>query len=90
MTKTQTISLFAAVLISLNVMIGTGLFVRTALLAHDAGPYGAFIYLMVGIILLPLIFTFANLLKFITVEHFLILQLRYILLPVLLHASVIL
>lgn len=63
MTKTHTISLLAAVLISLNVMIGTGLFVNTALLAHDAGPYGALIYLMVGIILLPLIFTFANLLK---------------------------
>lgn len=63
MSHTQSISLLAAILISLNVMIGTGLFVNTALLAHDAGPYGAFIYLLVGIILLPLIFTFANLLK---------------------------
>jgi amino acid transporter len=43
-------------------MIGTGLFVNTALLAHDVGPYGALTYLLVGIILLPLIFTFAQLL----------------------------
>lgn len=61
-SQSQSISLVAAILISLNVMIGTGLFVNTALLAHDVGPYGALTYLLVGIILLPLIFTFANLL----------------------------
>lgn len=63
MSQSPSISLLAAILISLNVMIGTGLFINTALLAHDAGPYGALTYLIVGIILLPLIFTFANLLK---------------------------
>jgi amino acid transporter len=57
------LSLTAAILINLNIMLGSGIFVNTVLLAQSAQALGAFAYLLVGIILLPLIFTMSSLVK---------------------------
>ncbi|HVX00234.1 MAG TPA: hypothetical protein VHA52_07355, partial [Candidatus Babeliaceae bacterium] len=57
------LSLCAAILINLNIMLGSGIFVNTVLLAQTAHSLGAFAYLLVGIALLPLIFTISYLVK---------------------------
>lgn len=53
--KSSTISLQAALLTNLNVMIGVGIFVNTAPLIKQAGPLSPLSYLIVGCIMLPLI-----------------------------------
>jgi len=55
------LSLAAATLINLNIMVGSGIFINTVLLAHFAGSYGALTYLIVGILILPLILSFSRL-----------------------------
>lgn len=57
------LSLAAAVFINLNIMVGGGIFVNTVTLARTAGPWGALTYACVGIILLPLVISFALLSK---------------------------
>lgn len=57
------LSLPAAILVNINIMIGSGLFVNTVLLAQNVHAYGAIVYALIGIILLPLVFTFAQLLS---------------------------
>lgn len=57
------LSLSSAILINLNIMIGAGLFVNTVLLAQEVQSLGAAIYLLVGIILLPLIFAITQLMR---------------------------
>ncbi len=64
MTQPHKLSLVAAILININIMIGAGIFVNTVILAQNAGPYGALVYGVVSIILLPLIITFARLMKY--------------------------
>lgn len=63
MAQHYTLSLPAAVLINLNIMIGAGVFVNTVLLAQRAGAFGGVTYLVVAVLLLPLIITFAHLLR---------------------------
>ena len=63
MSPSKKLSLPAAILININVMAGTGLFINTVILAQTAGILGAATYLLMGILLLPLIITFAQLLK---------------------------
>lgn len=58
------ISLAAAIIINLNVMVGAGIFINTVLLSQQAGALGAGTYLLVGIIMLPLLFSFAQLAHF--------------------------
>jgi len=63
MSMTPTLSLTSAILININIMLGTGIFINTVLVSHNAGALGAAVYALVGILLLPLIFAMAQLLK---------------------------
>ena len=45
-------------------MLGSGIFINTVLLSQAAGALGAATYLLVGLLMLPLIIVFAELLKF--------------------------
>ena len=57
------ISLFAAILININIMLGAGIFINTAELAKRAGVLGAFGYPAVALLMLPLILSVAALLR---------------------------
>ena len=57
------ISLPSAIFININIMLGAGIFINTSTLATRAGEYGALMYILVGILMLPLILSIANLLK---------------------------
>lgn len=57
------LSLRSAIFINLNIILGTGIFLNTALLAQHVGPWGWLTYLTVGIILLPLILSLAELVR---------------------------
>jgi len=59
----QKLSLFAAILINLNVMLGAGIFINTIQLAHHAGALGFLGYLIIGVLMLPLILCIAQLLN---------------------------
>lgn len=59
----HSLSLWSAIRININIMLGTGLFINTVNLARLAGPFGALSYAAVGIILLPLIITIARLVE---------------------------
>ena len=62
-TKNNTISLFSAVIINANIIIGSGVFINTAELARRAGLLGGLSYLFVGFLLLPLILSFVKLIE---------------------------
>lgn len=62
-TSPAKLSLRAAIFINLNIMLGAGIFINTVLLAKNMGGFGAIAYLSVGIVLLPLIITFAHLVE---------------------------
>ena len=64
MTESSKISLLTAILININIMLGSGIFINTSLLTGQAGALGAGVYLLVGILLLPLILAIAQLLKY--------------------------
>lgn len=55
--------LSAAILININIMIGAGVFINTSTLAQRAGGLGGFMYILVGILMLPLILSIAQLLR---------------------------
>lgn len=57
------LSLPTAILININIMLGAGIFINTPTLAAKAGPLGPFMYLFVGLLMLPLILSIAELLK---------------------------
>ncbi len=57
------LSLPAAVLINVNIMLGVGIFMNTSLLAQQTGALGFLNYLLVGILLLPLVLSVAKLLE---------------------------
>lgn len=61
--KDYKISLPTAILININIMLGAGIFINTPTLAQRAGVLGAFLYLLVGVLMLPLILSIAQLLK---------------------------
>jgi amino acid transporter len=63
MSKNNTISLFSAVIINANIIVGSGVFINTTELAHRAGIFGGLSYLFVGLLLLPLILSFVKLLE---------------------------
>lgn len=64
MSTSEKLSPFAAILISLNIMIGSGLFINTVLLAQDSGPLSPFIYILVGLLTFPLIKSFSQLVAY--------------------------
>ncbi len=57
------LSLFSAILINLNIIIGSGVFINTAELAKRAGIFGGLCYAIVGLLLFPLILSFVRLLQ---------------------------
>lgn len=57
------LSLPTAILINVNIMLGAGIFINTPALAQKAGALGGFMYLIVGILMLPLILSIAELLR---------------------------
>src|SRR5271155_4718198 len=59
----QKLSLSAAILININIMLGAGLFINTTRLAQYAGWLGFLAYALVGALMLPLILTIAELLR---------------------------
>lgn len=67
MTTSQTqeykLSLPTAILININIMLGAGIFINTPSLAQRAGFLGSFMYIIVGILMLPLILSIAQLLR---------------------------
>jgi APA family basic amino acid/polyamine antiporter len=63
MTQTPKLSLPAAILININIMLGAGIFLNTPNLAQRAGWLGFLAYAFVGLLMLPLILTIAELLR---------------------------
>lgn len=57
----QKLSLSAAILININIMLGAGLFINTTELTHRAGALSWLAYGLVGILMLPLILSIAQL-----------------------------
>jgi amino acid transporter len=57
------LSLASAILININIMLGSGIFINTVILAQLAGSLGALVYAIVGILLLPLILAITQLLR---------------------------
>lgn len=63
MEEKYKLSLSTVILINLNIMLGVGLFINTTELAKRAGILGAASYVTIGFLLLPLIFSFVQLLQ---------------------------
>jgi amino acid transporter len=61
MPHAHKLSLRAAILINLNIMVGVGIFLNTTVLASLAGAAGCISYLVLAILLLPLIVSIARL-----------------------------
>lgn len=61
MSSDHKLSLPAAILININIMMGVGLFMNTALLCNYAGPLANLSYLIIGVLVLPLILCIATL-----------------------------
>lgn len=57
------ISFIAALIISINIMLGSGIFINTVLLTQTAGGLGVVSYLLGGILIFPLILVIAQLLQ---------------------------
>ena len=62
MTQTAHLSLLSAIIININIMLGSGIFINTVLLPQQTGALGAVAYAIGGILILPLILTFSQLL----------------------------
>lgn len=62
-TNTNRISLWAAIIININIIIGSGVFINTTELAKRAGLLGGLCYVLVGLLLFPLILSFVRLLQ---------------------------
>ncbi|BDC35025.1 hypothetical protein Noda2021_09830 [Candidatus Dependentiae bacterium Noda2021] len=63
MSHDHKLSLPAAILVNINIMLGTGIFINTVELAKRARFLGSFIYPLVGLLVLPLIIIVAQLMK---------------------------
>lgn len=63
MALSHKLSLRSAILININVMLGSGIFLNTLPLSTIAGGYSPLVYLLVALIMLPLIMSFAVLLR---------------------------
>jgi len=64
--SSQKLSLASAILVNVNIMLGSGIFINTVLLAENTGSLGAATYAMVGIIILPLILSISKLFQLTT------------------------
>ncbi len=63
MSPTHKLSLQSAILININIMLGSGIFINSTILAKKAGFLGAFCYTLVGILMLPLILSMSKLIS---------------------------
>lgn len=63
MASSYKLSLPAAILININIMLGAGLFINTLTLSKKTGILSPFVYLIIGLLILPLVLTIAKLLK---------------------------
>ncbi|KKT24025.1 MAG: Amino acid permease family protein [candidate division TM6 bacterium GW2011_GWF2_43_87] len=63
MSSSNRLSLTAAVFVNINIMLGSGIFINSILLAQKAGPLSTLIYPAVGLLILPLIVAFSTLLS---------------------------
>jgi len=61
--NTNRISLWSAIIININIIIGSGVFINTTELAKRAGLLGGLCYALVGLLLFPLILSFVRLLQ---------------------------
>lgn len=61
MSEQKFLSLRSAILININIMLGAGIFLNTTRLAGPTGIAGAFGYLLIGILMLPLVLSIAKL-----------------------------
>ncbi len=61
MSHNHKLSLFAAIMININIMLGSGIFINSTILAKQMGILGALCYLIVGILMLPLIISMSKL-----------------------------
>lgn len=59
MRTSRQLSLASAVLVNLNIIVGSGIFINTVLLARLAGIASALTYVVVGLLILPLMASFA-------------------------------
>ncbi len=63
MAHPQKLSLISAIFININIMLGSGIFINSTILAQKAGIFGAFCYVFVGLLMLPLIISITKLLS---------------------------
>lgn len=63
MASSNKLSLTAAILVCVNIMLGAGIFINTVELARRAGILGFVAYALIGVILLPLILSIAHLIE---------------------------
>lgn len=63
MEKLHTLSFWEALLITINIMLGSGIFINTVTLGSQAGAASILVYLSIGLLFFPLIYTIAALLK---------------------------
>ncbi len=63
MASIHKLSLKSAILININIMLGSGIFINSTILAKKAGFLGAFCYTLVGILMLPLILSMSKLIE---------------------------
>lgn len=57
------LSLTSAIFININIMLGSGIFINSTILASKAGALGGFCYLLVGLLMLPLIIAISKLVE---------------------------
>jgi amino acid transporter len=62
-SQSTKLSLYAAIIVNVNIIIGSGLFINTTELAKRAGLLGGLTYAIVGLLLFPLILSFVKLLQ---------------------------
>ena len=64
MPRTDKLSLFAAMFVNINIMLGTGVFINTVKLAQEVGGLAPLLYGMAGLLMLPLVLSIARLMDF--------------------------
>ncbi len=61
MSQAHKLSLPAAIFVAINIILGTGTFINTVLLAQKIGSLGPLIYLFAGLLMFPLVLCIARL-----------------------------
>lgn len=61
MSTTHKLSLPAAIFVAINIILGTGTFINTVVLAQKIGTLGPLVYLVGGLLMLPLVLCIAKL-----------------------------